>query len=188
MRGVRVSGVRRPQQERFLPGLEKLGLSHLPPAVAAAQYHYLSIDRRRLRRIHVRVGPQGLDPLSAAALDMEGDRDLRRARRGFTGDVARLHANNGVALGNPGSASSVPTKCGRPGWARGYYCDTTRRSRSISAWCSRVTLKAPPFDASKRPALPVVNWPKPRLEKAHRNYAMEYVRTAAPVMVQAVRS
>src|SRR5260370_41418479 len=35
-------GFRRQQQERFLPGLEKLGLSHLPPAVAAAQYHYLS--------------------------------------------------------------------------------------------------------------------------------------------------
>ena len=33
---------RRQQQERFLPGLEKLGLAHLPPAVAAAQYHYLS--------------------------------------------------------------------------------------------------------------------------------------------------
>src|SRR4051812_3185278 len=32
----------RQQQERFLPGLEKLGLSNLPPAVAAAQYHYLS--------------------------------------------------------------------------------------------------------------------------------------------------
>lgn len=33
---------RRQQQERFLQGLEKLGLSGLPPAVAAAQYHYLS--------------------------------------------------------------------------------------------------------------------------------------------------
>src|SRR6266478_4354315 len=33
---------RRQQHERFLPGLKKLGLSHLPPAVAAAQYHYLS--------------------------------------------------------------------------------------------------------------------------------------------------
>jgi hypothetical protein len=30
---------RRQQQERFLPGLEKLGLSGLPPAVGAAQYH-----------------------------------------------------------------------------------------------------------------------------------------------------
>src|SRR5260370_38451119 len=33
---------RRQQQERFLPGLEKLGLSHLPPAVAAEELHYLS--------------------------------------------------------------------------------------------------------------------------------------------------
>ena len=33
---------RRQQQERFLPGLKKLGIDHLPPAVAAAQYHYLS--------------------------------------------------------------------------------------------------------------------------------------------------
>jgi len=32
--------------------------------------------------------------------------------------------------------------------------------------------------------LPVENWPKPRLEKAYRNYAMEYVKTAAPVTVQ----
>jgi hypothetical protein len=32
--------------------------------------------------------------------------------------------------------------------------------------------------------LPVSSWPKPRLEKAYRNYAMEYVRTAAPVLVQ----
>jgi hypothetical protein len=30
---------RRQQQERFLPGLKKLGIDHLPPAVAAAQYH-----------------------------------------------------------------------------------------------------------------------------------------------------
>src|SRR5258708_35778544 len=35
-------GFRRQQQERFLPGLDKLGLSHLPPAVAAAQRPYLS--------------------------------------------------------------------------------------------------------------------------------------------------
>src|ERR1700747_1547888 len=33
---------RRQQQERFLPGLKQLGLDPLPPAVAAAQYHYLS--------------------------------------------------------------------------------------------------------------------------------------------------
>jgi hypothetical protein len=40
------------------------------------------------------------------------------------------------------------------------------------------------FDPVSAPALPVKTWPKARLEKAYRNYAMEYVRTAAPVMVQ----
>ena len=40
------------------------------------------------------------------------------------------------------------------------------------------------FDPATAPALPVASWPRPRLEKAYRNYAMEYVRTAAPVMVQ----
>jgi hypothetical protein len=45
-------------------------------------------------------------------------------------------------------------------------------------------LEAPLFDPAKAPALPVASWPQPRLEKAYRNYAMEYVRTAAPVMVQ----
>ena len=50
---------RRQQQERFLPGLEKLGLRDLPPAVAAA-------------------------------LDLEGHRDLRRARRGLARHAARL--------------------------------------------------------------------------------------------------
>jgi hypothetical protein len=45
-------------------------------------------------------------------------------------------------------------------------------------------LEAPLFDAAKAPALPVESWPQARLEKAYRNYAMEYVRTAAPVAVQ----
>ena len=45
-------------------------------------------------------------------------------------------------------------------------------------------LEAPLFDAATAPALPVASWPRPRLEKAYRNYAMEYVKTAAPVMVQ----
>jgi hypothetical protein len=58
------------------------------------------------------------------------------------------------------------------------------RSNSTSVWCSRGISKPPCSIRPTRPALPVKSWPKPRLEKAYRNYAMEYVRTAAPVMVQ----
>ncbi len=82
---------RRQQQERFLPGLEKLGLE--PPAAGGggrAISLSLELDRRRPCRIHVRDRSQGLDPLSAAALDLEGHRDLRRARRSVARDAARL--------------------------------------------------------------------------------------------------
>jgi hypothetical protein len=82
---------RRQQQERFLPGLKKLGLSHLPPAVAAAQYHYLSnwIGGVAVEYMYENR-PQGLDPLSAAALDLERHRDLRRARRSVARDAAGM--------------------------------------------------------------------------------------------------
>ena len=82
---------RRQQQERFLPGLKKLGLE--PSAAGGggrAVSLSLQLDRRRACRIHVRDRPQGLDPLSAAALDLAGHRDLRRARRSLARDAARL--------------------------------------------------------------------------------------------------
>ena len=39
---LRVRDFRRQHLELFLPGLRKLALEDLPPAVACAQYHYLS--------------------------------------------------------------------------------------------------------------------------------------------------
>ena len=50
----------------------------------------LQLDRRRPCRIHVRDRSQGLDPLSAAALDLARHRDLRRARRSVARDAARM--------------------------------------------------------------------------------------------------
>ncbi len=40
--GIVFKTFRRQQLALFLPGLKKLGLDHLPHAVACAQYHYLS--------------------------------------------------------------------------------------------------------------------------------------------------
>ncbi|MBC5909185.1 hypothetical protein, partial [Bacillus pumilus] len=39
---------------------------------------------------------------------------------------------------------------------------------------------APNFDPEKAPKLPTQTWPQERLDKANRNYAMEYVRSAFP--------
>jgi hypothetical protein len=106
------------------------------------------------------------------------------------GEVSRAmlrgwHANNGVALGNPnlGFVCTKQSVDGQDG-LEGYYCEYHHAIEVDQRLVFARHLEAPMFDPAMAPALPVASWPKPRLEKAYRNYAMEYVRTAAPVMVQ----
>jgi hypothetical protein len=177
---------RRQQEERFLAGLDKLGLSKLPPAVAAAQYHYLSnwiggvfveYMYESDRKAWVRYPPprwiwQGT---AICGIPMEVSRAMLRG----------WHANNGVALKNLklGFVCTRQTVDVQDG-LEGYYYEYDRELAVDERLVFARHLEAPPFDPATAPALPVDAWPKPRLEKAYRNYAMEYVRTAAPVMVQ----
>jgi hypothetical protein len=95
------------------------------------------------------------------------------------------HANNGVALGDTrlGFVCTKQSVDGQDG-LEGYYYQYDQPLELDARLVFARHLEAPLFDAEKAPALPVASWPRPRLEKAYRNYAMEYVRTAAPVMVQ----
>jgi hypothetical protein len=95
------------------------------------------------------------------------------------------HANNGVTLGNAklGFVCTKQSVDGQDG-LEGYYYEYDHALELDQRLVFARHLEAPPFDAEKAPALPVASWPKPRLERAYRNYAMEYVRTAAPAMVQ----
>ena len=177
---------RRQQQERFLPGLEKLGLSGLPPAVAAAQYHYLSnwiggVSVEYMyesdRKAWIRYPPPRWIWRGTAICGVPGEVS-RAMLRGW-------HANNGVSLGNPklGFVCTKQSVDGQDG-LEGYYYEYDHALDVDQRLVFARHLEAPTFDANKAPALPVSSWPKPRLEKAYRNYAMEYVRTAAPVAVQ----
>jgi hypothetical protein len=92
---------RRQQQERFLPGLKKLGLDDLPPAVAAAQYHYLSnwiggvhveYMYESDRKAWIRYPPPRWAWKGTAICGIPGEVS-QAMLRGW-------HANNGVALGN----------------------------------------------------------------------------------------
>jgi hypothetical protein len=179
---------RRQQQERFLPGLEKLGLSHLPPAVAAAQYHYLSnwiggvaveYMYETDRKAWIRYPPPRWIWRGTAICGVPGEVS-RAMLRGW-------HANNGVALGNPnlGFVCTKQSVDGQDG-LEGYYSEYDHALEIGARLVFARHLEAPMFDPATAPALPVASWPKPRLEKAYRNYAMEYVRTAAPVLVQLV--
>jgi hypothetical protein len=177
---------RRQQQERFLPGLEKLGLSHLPPAVAAAQYHYLS---NWIGGVHVEYM---YETDRKAWIRYPPPRWIWKGTAicGVPGEVSRAmlrgwHANNGAALGNwkLGFVCTKQSVDGQDG-LEGYYCEYDSELEPDQRLVFARHLEAPRFDPKNAPALPVASWPKPRLEKACRNYAMEYVKTAAPVMVQ----
>jgi hypothetical protein len=109
---------------------------------------------------------------------------------GVPGEVSRAmlrgwHGNNGVALGNlnMGFVCTKQSVDGQDG-LEGYYCEYDHPLELDARLVFARHLEAPLFDPATAPALPVASWPKPRLEKAYRNYAMEYVKTAAPVMVQ----
>ena len=177
---------RRQQHERFIAGLDKLGLSHLPPAVAAAQYHYLSnwiggvsvaYMHESDRKAWIRYPPPRWIWRGTAICGIPGEVS-RAMLRGW-------HANNGVALGNLrlGFVCTKQSVDGQDG-LEGYYCEYDHDLEIDQRLVFARHLEAPAFDPAKAPALPVDSWPKPRLEKAYRNYAMEYVRTAAPVAVQ----
>ena len=177
---------RRQQQERFLPGLAKLGIDHLPPAVAAAQYHYLSnwiggvhveYMYESDRKAWIRYPPPRWIWRGTAicAIPSEVSRAMLRG----------WHANNGVALGNLklGFVCTKQSVDGQDG-LEGYYYEYDHPLEVDQRLVFARHCEAPHFDPSNAPALPVESWPTPRLAKAYRNYAMEYVRTAAPVLVQ----
>jgi hypothetical protein len=177
---------RRQQQERFLAGLDKLGLSHLPPAVAAAQYHYLSnwiggvcveYMHETDRKAWIRYPPPRWIWRGTAICGVPGEVS-RAMLRGW-------HANNGVALGNLtlGFVCTKQSVDGQDG-LEGFYYEYDHPLELDQRLVFARHQEAPLFDPKTAPALPVASWPKPRLEKAYRNYAMEYVRTAAPVLVQ----
>jgi hypothetical protein len=177
---------RRQQQERFLPGLQKLGIANLPPAVAAAQYHYLSnwiggvhveYMYESDRKAWVRYPPPRWIWKGTAICGVPGEVS-QAMLRGW-------HANNGPALGNPrlGFVCTKQSVDGQDG-LEGYYVEYDHAIELEQRLLFARHLEAPSFDPASAPALPATQWPRPRLEKAFRNYAMEYVRTAAPVMVQ----
>jgi hypothetical protein len=177
---------RRQQQERFLPGLVKLGIDHLPPAVAAAQYHYLS---NWIGGVHVEYM---YESERKAWIRYPPPRWIWKGTAicGVPGEVSRAmlrgwHANNGAALGNLklGFVCTKQSVDGQDG-LEGYYYEYESELELDRRLLFARHLEAPMFDPKTAPALPVESWPKPRLEKAYRNYAMEYVKTAAPVMVQ----
>jgi hypothetical protein len=179
---------RRQQLEKFLPGLEKLGLRGLPHAVACAQYHYLSNDLGGVRVEYVYesdrkawvryVPPRWIwDGTAICAVPSEVSRAMLRG----------WHANNGVLLGNPrlGFVCTKQTVDGQPG-LEGYYCEHDRDLAPEERLRFAPGEDGPDFDPAAAPRVDAATWPPERLQKAARNYAMAYVTTILQELVASV--
>ena len=172
---------RRQHLEKFLPGLQSLGLSRLPDAVACAQFIYLAnrvggvkveYIRENDRKAWVRYPPPRWIYEGAALCAIPGEVPLAFLRA--------FHAHCGVSLKNPrlGFVCTMITTDGDPG-LEGYFHETDRDLEPSERLRFARDEKGPPCQLSQLPALP---WDGERLVKARRNYAMQYVRVALTVL------
>jgi hypothetical protein len=177
---------RRQQEERFLPGLAKLGLLDEPHAVACAKYHYLSnhlggvsvvFVSESEKKAWVRYLPPRwiFDGTAIAAIPTQVSRAM----------LSGWHANNGVLLGNPnlGFVCTSQTVDGMPG-LEGYYIEEDQPLLPSDRLRFRYGETCPPIRDQDLPVLDNKEWPAERLNKVARNYSMDYVRNIIPVIAQ----
>ncbi|HKA61264.1 MAG TPA: hypothetical protein VKH83_02520, partial [Methylomirabilota bacterium] len=176
---------RRQHLEKFRPGLAKLGLDRLPHAVACAQYHYLSNQlggvkteyaRESDRKAWVRYPPPRWIWYGASICGIPS--------RVNAAMLHGWHGHNGVTLGNPrlGFVCTGQTVDGDPG-LEGYYLEHDRDLAPEERVRFARGERMPDFDAARAPRLDPVAWPPERLDTVVSRYAMEYVRTALPVVL-----
>ena len=168
--------------EAFHPGLEKLGLTDEPDAVACAKYHVLSnaLGGVRVewipesdRKSWVRYLPPRwiFDGTAVCGIPTELSRAMLRG----------WHGHNGVSLGNDrlGFVATSQTTDGQPGLV-GYYVEEDEPL----ALEDRVRFR--PGEQPPGPAapLPTPSWDPVRLAKVERNYSMNYIHTILPAMTE----
>lgn len=170
--------------EAFRPGLEKLGLTEEPDAVACAKYHVLS---NALGGVGVEWIPESdtkswvrylpprwiFDGTAVCGIPTELSRAMLRG----------WHGHNGVSLGNDrlGFVATSQTTDGQPGLV-GYYIEEKGPLEPED----RVRFR--PGERPPGPAvpLPTPTWDSERLAKVGRNYAMNYIHTILPAMTDVV--
>jgi hypothetical protein len=169
---------RRQHLDKFLASFDKLGLSGLPDAVACAKYHVLSNN----------MGGVGVEYM--AETDRKAWVRFRYPRWMYHGptlcgvpvEVSRgflngWYAHNGVSLNNPrlGFVCVSEDMTGEFGLC-GYFQEFDHELAPEERLQFAKGELPPPFVAEDQPAPPNDQWNELRLEKANRNYALDYIR------------
>ncbi len=168
---------RRQHKSKFLSSFVKLGLDGLPDAVACAQYHvmansvggvpveYLAEDDRKAW-VRFRYPRWMYHGPTICGIPIE-------VSRGF---LNGWYAENGVSLNNPrlGFVCVSEDMTGEFGLC-GYFKEFDEEL--MDGERLQFTKELPPaFNQEDQPKLPSDIWGEERLQKANRNYAMEFIR------------
>ena len=169
---------RRQHHEKFLSSFEKLGLTGVSDAVACAQYHYLSnsvggvgveymFENDKKAWVHFCHPRWMYEGTALCGMPIE-------VSQGF---LKGWYAHNGISLKNPrlGFVCTSQDMDGQYGMA-GYFKEFDHDLSPEERLQFSPGEMAPPFDPAAAPILNAGEWPVERLEKANRNYAMEYVK------------
>lgn len=171
---------RRQHQEKFLSSFEKLGLDHLPDAVACAQYHVMSNsiggvpveymwESDRKAWVRFRYPRWMYHGATICGVPVEVSRGFLRG----------WYAQNGVSLNNPRLgfvcvSEDMTGEFGFCGYFREFDFELTQEQRLQFA---RDELP-PAYLEGQQPQLPAEHWSHERLEKANRNYAIDFIRNS----------
>lgn len=179
---------RRQHEEKFLAGLDKLGLKDKPDAIACAGYHYLAnkiggVDVEFMAESDKKAWVRFVPPrwiYSGAAICGVPSEVSRGILRGWYG-------RNGITLGNPrlGFVCTAQTMDGQHGLA-GYFLEYDRDLNDDERLVFRPGESPPPFESAAAPEWSETDWPAERLIKARRNYAIDYVRSGLSALVEMV--
>lgn len=169
---------RRQHLDKFLSSFDKLGLRGLPHAVACAKYHVLSnaiggvgvefmAESEKKAWVRFRYPRWMYDGPTICGVPLQ-------VSRGF---LNGWYAHNGVSLGNPrlGFVCVSEDMSGEFGLC-GYFREFEHDLRAEDRLQFAPGELPPPFDPAAQPSPPSEAWPELRLEKARRNYALDYIR------------
>lgn len=169
---------RRQHLDKFLSSFNKLGLSDLPHAVACARYHVLSNniggvgveyfeESDRKAWVRFRYPRWMYDGPTICGVPVETSRGFLRG----------WYAQNGVSLNNPrlGYVCVSEDMTGEFGLC-GYFYEYDHDLADDERLQFAKDELPPPFVEGQQPKPPEGEWNLLRLEKANRNYAMDYIR------------
>ncbi|MFC4015908.1 hypothetical protein ACFOY2_52465 [Nonomuraea purpurea] len=174
------------QGERYMEGLEKLGIHKAPPAVAAAKYHYFTNIIGGLKMEYVEESPRKAWVRYLAPMWMYSGVALIAMPASVRRTVfSSWHPRNGRYMGCP-RLGYVGTKFSMEGdpYDEGYFIEHDRDLAEEETLRFEVVTRTPEFDPAAAPVLDPQLWPEARVLKARPKFSSGYVRSTVDCLYE----